>query len=95
MDGLKPVCELPPSNSYGTGSGEEVKRMLSEFLDSGADMAEVTMDVDGEPLGQRRIDPLRTHMYKVASRNGMEIRTFVRWDEDSGRRRLYLGKAGK
>lgn len=58
-------------------------------------MVEVTRDVDGEPLSQRRIDPLRTHMYKVAGRNGIEIKTFVRWDEDSGRRRLYLGKAGE
>ena len=95
MDGLKPVSKLPPRSRNGTGTGEEIMRMLSEFLDSGVAMVEVTRDVDGEPLSQRRIDPLRTHMYKVAGRNGIEIKTFVRWDEDSGRRRLYLGKAGK
>lgn len=95
MDGLKPVSKLPPRSRYGTGSGDEIMRMLSEFLDSGVSIVEVTRDVDGEPLSQRRIDPLRTHMYKVAGSNGIEIKTFVRWDEDSGRRRLYLGKAGK
>ena len=32
MDGLKPVSKLPPRSRNGTGSGEEIMRMLSEFL---------------------------------------------------------------
>lgn len=91
MQGIEPVSKLPPRNAYAK-TGKEVRRMLSDFLGSGAELAEVTRDSDGAPLEQRRVTALRTHMYKIARKEGMPIRTFVRWDDETGTRKLYLGR---
>ena len=93
MNGLKPVCELPRKKYQRSGATTE--RMLCDFIESGASVAEVTRDVDGKLLKQNRISALRTQIYKVAKRSGIEIRTFVRWDEQSRKYRLYLGKKGE
>lgn len=90
MAEIMPVDSIPEPRGSRQGETGAVRQILTEFLDSGADKAEVVNDVDGCPLTQQRIDSLRSHIYKAAAALDCEIGTCVRWDEHTGERRLYL-----
>lgn len=92
VDGLRPVKELPRRNLGAKKA--RIKTMLSSFVESGENLCEVVMDSTGEPLEEGRIEPLRRYMYRIIVDEGLPVRTLVRKDAE-GRRRLYLGKAGK
>lgn len=92
VDGLRPVEELPRRNLGAKKA--RIKTMLSSFVESGEDLCEVVMDSTGKPLEEGRIEPLRGYMYRIIADEGLPVRTLVRKDTE-GRRRLYLGKAGK
>lgn len=92
VDGLRPVEELPRRNLGAKKA--RIQMMLSSFIESGEDLCEVVMDSTGKPLEEGRIEPLRGYMYRIIADGGLPVRTLVRKDAD-GRRRLYLGKAGK
>ena len=92
VDGLRPVEELPRRNLGAKKA--RIQMMLSSFVESGEDLCEVVMDSTGEPLEEGRIKPLRGYMYRIIADGGLPVRTLVRKDAE-GRRRLYLGKAGK
>ena len=92
VDGLRPVEELPRRNLGAKKA--RIQMMLSSFIESGEDLCEVVMDSTGKPLEEGRIEPLRGYMSRIIADGGLPVRTLVRKDAD-GRRRLYLGKAGK
>lgn len=92
IDGLRPVEELPRRNLGAKKA--RIQMMLASFVESGEELCEVVMDSTGGPLKEERIEPLRGYMYRIIADEGLPVRTLVRKDAE-GRRRLYLGKAGK
>ncbi len=77
-------------NRYRKGSSEALRSLIEDFLESGACSMEITRDLDGEPLEQRRIDSLRTQIYQVASANRLLASPSVASDAKQDIRRLYL-----
>ena len=86
--GLKPIERLPCSNSGA--KRKRIEKLLAAFMDSGASLAEVTVDSDGTELRQERIEAVRGYMYRIASEDGLPVGVLVRKDPDTGKRRMYL-----